>query len=360
MFKNFNTKLLGLVGMMMLWPLFGAAQVNLSNGLVLDLPFSGNANDTSTSFLTGKVVNAVLTTDRNGDPNSAYSFNGIDAYILIPHSEVFNFGNDDPFSISVWVKQTANQNDLDQVLNDVLSKWTNEVDPSVPGPTTNGYPFVLRCDNQSSTQHGRMFFQRWDGNVAAGGCETSSRITTFEGNSEQDSLFNDNEWHHYVFRKIDSSGFLNMWVDALDYGLQEDNSGSGGGGCGTKNGSPLMIGARRAGDNQFAGAVDDFKIWNRTLNEEEIQALYSGTTSAEGFLGATISLSPNPAPGAFTLHSPQAAIQSLTLYDLTGRHLPAEIVHDRHEAQVRSSYRGLAIVKVQTDQGMWVKKVRME
>ena len=29
--------------------------------------------------------------------------------------------------------------------------------------------------------------------------------------------------------------------------------------------------------------------------------------------------------------------------------LAAEITHDRHEAQVRSSYRGLAIVKGQTD-----------
>jgi hypothetical protein len=71
-------------------------------------------------------------------------------------------------------------------------------------------------------------------------------------------------------------------------------------------------------------------------------------------------LSPNPAPGAFTLRSPKATIQSLTLYDLTGRRIPAEVIHDRHEAQVRSSYRGLAIVKVQTDQGMWVQKVRME
>ena len=73
-----------------------------------------------------------------------------------------------------------------------------------------------------------------------------------------------------------------------------------------------------------------------------------------------LSLSPNPAPGAFTLSSPQAAIESIALYDLTGRELSAEVSLDRHEAQVRSAYRGLVIVKVQTERGSWVGKVRME
>ncbi|MDX2282995.1 MAG: hypothetical protein NW241_02490 [Bacteroidia bacterium] len=73
-----------------------------------------------------------------------------------------------------------------------------------------------------------------------------------------------------------------------------------------------------------------------------------------------IVLSPNPAFGTFILRSPQAAIESLTLYDLRGRRLSAEIRFDRHEAQVRSGYRGLALVQVQTSQGMWMRKVQLE
>lgn len=113
----------------------------------------------------------------------------------------------------------------------------------------------------------------------------------------------------------------------------------------------------------FKGILDDIRIYDRILSKDEIEALHTeGTTSSTLLFPGkrNLSLSPNPAPGAFTLRSPQAAIQSLALYDLTGRRLPAEISHDRHEAQVRSSYRGLVIVKVQTDQGMWVQKVRME
>jgi hypothetical protein len=73
-----------------------------------------------------------------------------------------------------------------------------------------------------------------------------------------------------------------------------------------------------------------------------------------------IVLAPNPAPGAFTLRSPRAAIESLALYDLRGRRLPAAISCNRHEAQVRSSYRGLAIIRVQTDQGSWMQQVSLE
>jgi len=69
---------------------------------------------------------------------------------------------------------------------------------------------------------------------------------------------------------------------------------------------------------------------------------------------------PNPASGAFYLSSPRATIQSLALYDLTARRLTAEISHNRYDAQMSSSYRSLAILKVQTDQGMWVQKVRLD
>ena len=110
------------------------------------------------------------------------------------------------------------------------------------------------------------------------------------------------------------------------------------------------------------GEMDDLRFYDRMLTTEEKVALcqQSATRIEHQSLSQDILLSPNPASGAFSLTSPTAAIESIALYDLTGRRLPAEISHDRHEAQVRSRYRGLALVKVQTDQGMWVQKVRME
>ncbi|MBI5858604.1 MAG: gliding motility-associated C-terminal domain-containing protein [Sphingobacteriales bacterium] len=79
------------------------AQVNLNQGLIFHHPFNGNANDISGNNINGTVVNATLTTDRNGNANSAYYFNGSNTYIELPFSNLYNFAPQDSFSISVWV-----------------------------------------------------------------------------------------------------------------------------------------------------------------------------------------------------------------------------------------------------------------
>ena len=55
----------------------------VEDGLVLYLPFNGNANDESGNGHEGRVYGATLTTDRNGNSNSAYAFDG-DDYISFP------------------------------------------------------------------------------------------------------------------------------------------------------------------------------------------------------------------------------------------------------------------------------------
>ena len=52
-----------------------------TSGLAAYYPFTGNANDLSGNGHNGTVTGATLTTDRFGNPNSAYSFNGTSSYI---------------------------------------------------------------------------------------------------------------------------------------------------------------------------------------------------------------------------------------------------------------------------------------
>src|SRR5450432_4011795 len=67
-----------------LLPNFVMSQVHLNNGLIAYYPFNGNANDATGNGNNGIPMNGVqLTTDRFGNPNSAYLFDGIDDYILI-------------------------------------------------------------------------------------------------------------------------------------------------------------------------------------------------------------------------------------------------------------------------------------
>ena len=53
------------------------AQVNLDSGLVTYYSFNGNANDESVNGNNGTVNGATLTTDRFGNANKAYSFDGV-------------------------------------------------------------------------------------------------------------------------------------------------------------------------------------------------------------------------------------------------------------------------------------------
>lgn len=71
-----------------------------TNGLVGYWPLNGNANDESGNGNNGIVNGASLTTDRFGNNDSAYNFDGINDYIQI-NNIVGNFGLSD-FTISIW------------------------------------------------------------------------------------------------------------------------------------------------------------------------------------------------------------------------------------------------------------------
>ena len=54
-----------------------------TNGLVGWWPFNGNANDESANNNNGIINGPVLTTDRDGNANSAYDFNGTTDFIEV-------------------------------------------------------------------------------------------------------------------------------------------------------------------------------------------------------------------------------------------------------------------------------------
>ncbi len=69
-----------------------------TDGLIADFPFDGNATDVSGNGHDGTVNNAILTQDRFGKNNSAYSFDGTNRYITT------DIGIQGTMSISLWYK----------------------------------------------------------------------------------------------------------------------------------------------------------------------------------------------------------------------------------------------------------------
>ncbi len=78
------------------------AQVDLTLGLKAYYPFTGNANDASGNNNNPAFNNATPTTDRFGNSNSAYHFNGVSSYMRIPNNPSLNMTNQ--MSLAVWVK----------------------------------------------------------------------------------------------------------------------------------------------------------------------------------------------------------------------------------------------------------------
>ena len=78
-----------------------------TNGLVAYYGFNGNANDLSGNYNHGYVRGATLTSDRFGNPNSAYYFGGRGSnnYIRVNQDNSLNLYN--TVSISFWMMQTS-------------------------------------------------------------------------------------------------------------------------------------------------------------------------------------------------------------------------------------------------------------
>jgi len=95
------------------------AQSDLNKGLKAHYTFNGNANDMSGNNNNPIFNNAVLTTDRFGNSNSAYHFNGIDQYMRIANAASLNQNN--KISIAVWIRATGFYYDICHA-SSILSK----------------------------------------------------------------------------------------------------------------------------------------------------------------------------------------------------------------------------------------------
>ena len=74
-----------------------------TTGLVGWWPFNGNANDESVNGNNGVVNGPILTTDRFGNSNKAYSFDGLSAFITAPKNYMFN----NSITFNVWANITT-------------------------------------------------------------------------------------------------------------------------------------------------------------------------------------------------------------------------------------------------------------
>jgi hypothetical protein len=207
-----------------------------TNGLVGWWPFNGNANDESGNGNNGTVDGATLTTDRLGNPDHAFSFDGISNKIVID-----------------------NENNFDLPQSMTISGWINYNNPSVP----NGI-IVSKYQNWDDAFNFAVINSKLNLGVAEG----PTIWTGFNGNIDIDS-----NWKHVVTVRDFNSSMVFLYVDGvLDttgvYVPMIANSQA-----------PLVFGDFYGNsfypDAPFEGIIDDIAIWNRALSQQEVTALYN-------------------------------------------------------------------------------------
>ena len=207
-----------------------------TNGLIGYWPFNGNANDLSGNGNNGTVNGATLTSDRFGNFNSSYSFDGVNDFIEIP---TINFSN---YTISSWVNldsfATTSTGGLSGIFSTLMGPFYTGVELRVDGTgfITNllgGNSSWYSATNSNSLQLNTWVnvTVSWDGSVS----------------------------------KIYKNGILVETLNAPYF---------------TNNNFPIMIGTRGNYSNGgwLDGKIDDIGLWNRALTQQEITAMYNGVT----------------------------------------------------------------------------------
>jgi hypothetical protein len=223
-----------------------------TNGLVGYWPFCGNANDESGNSNNGTVNGATLTTDRFGNTNQSYNFNGINQYITIPPAA--NQNTSSSYSISFWI--SANDTTAKAQGNEVISDRNS-----------TSFPFRYRMNFNISSPCCA------NDTTILGTCGTSSC------NDILSSLPTPNTWYNFVLTYDGASQTLKGYKNGVLLG--------------SKSNVPFQTGNRQinigrsispdfpSGIAYYNGKVDDIGLWNRALTQQEINNLYNGACNAQ-------------------------------------------------------------------------------
>ena len=228
--------------------LIASSQGTLDSGLVAYYPFTGNANDSSVSGNHGTVNGATLTTDRFGNSNSAYFFDGIDDHIVLGT----NLFSDNEGTITAWI----NKNNMN-TRNPIFSQGHTTSD-------LNTLRFTIWEDSLSFVCDYRL-------------CGGGSAVPTIKALP----IVPNTQWVHVA---LSSDGLEHkFFINGNEYGYTKGNNPAGDWFDEQCSGNKTVhIGRwkRSSNDEFFNGKIDELRIYNRTLSDCEIYQLFTENTAS--------------------------------------------------------------------------------
>ncbi len=236
------------------------------DGLVAFYPFSGSADDTSGNDNHGVVDGPQLTTDRFGNANSAYEFNGIDDIIRVLDDASLRLEED--FTLVAWVMPYSQKDHTIFRKNSSQNAFPAKLAYGISLAGTQHFVFNIGTDQQAN------------------------------GISSQLGLLNQpyeiNKWYRIIARQKDNRLYMttNEFEETLFFNYERPFEGDL-----LYDSSPLLIGSRtQQAANTFEGKIDDIKIYNRLVSLEEITGLNftDDPTSTRETFTSSYNLAPNP------------------------------------------------------------------
>ncbi len=267
--------------------------------LVAHYPFNGNANDSSGNGINASINKGIPTTDRLGNPNSAYKFGGdSNTYIQIPHDNKLNLSGSK--SISLWVKVDTIPNQQFPAL--LLKEGTADFFPTFAMQLNNDNGYALKDRFKVG-----FFFGDGSTNKLLS-VKTSYFDTTFKG-----------KWMHIVGTYSTTSGYQMIYLN----GVLSDSTYIGSYTSGTSN-SFLQIGRGTSygnfSNNYFKGSLDDIRIYDGALNAAQVNDIYSSLTSVKNAETAPAKFVMYPNPTNATVYfSNLTEVTLISVYDINGR-----------------------------------------
>lgn len=201
-------------------------------------PGDGNARDIQGGN-NGALLNG--TTFAAGKVGQAFSFDGVDDYVAVPHNN--NLNPTGPFSVDVWVNANAQQTNNQSLIIDKSHGWTD----------STGWAIQTNPDGTACFFYG----------TGGGGSGD------FHGTCTQASIL-DAQWHHLAGVwtgteiRIYEDGVLQntlAFATAPANNTREVRLGSSWGG-----GTPTRF---------FRGLIDEAEYFNRALTQTEISAIFN-------------------------------------------------------------------------------------
>ena len=209
-----------------------------TEGLIAEYLFTNGRTEDTVGDNDGVNIGADPDIDRFVEMNNTLRYDGNSNWVYINDNDVFEFFNND-FSISLWLQI----DDVSQEMG-VISKYDSDCD--------QGWTFRIRPDTTP-----QQYYLLCQGSIGY------SQLIV-----EDDDIMN-NSWHQITLIR-EAEEKLSIYVDGEFKSEVDDNSGT------IANTNIDVFIGKNSWENHgyFDGMIDDVRIYNRVLSENEILGLY--------------------------------------------------------------------------------------